>query len=293
MARKEDDARCQALEEKCSPRFFVLQRIRGWGVGPQLLLEANEEIKPIVNASGLIRRISTTYSTLLEPLETGIRNRGSWRGLTRGEVAEKALQIGDREGLEAVSFRRLAAELGVTPMAVHHHVSDRDGLHTAMLAALMDDFDVLEGVDAELPWPERLRAALLSVHDFSRHHPVMAQLLVTSAPRPSAVFRTPERLIGLLLEAGFQPQAAVEITRVVIQQQEGLLLLEAAAARTNGSSDTAARRAELRLLELPPDQFPNILTFAQQISRLDLDRWRDLATDIIVRGVVALLPSPP
>jgi AcrR family transcriptional regulator len=207
-------------------------------------------------------------------------------------VAERALQIGDREGLEAVNFRRLAAELGVTPMAVHHHVSDRDGLHTAMLAALMDDFDVLETVDPELPWPERLRAALLRVHDLNRRHPVLGQLLVTGAPRPSAVFRTTERLIGLLLEAGFPPSMAVDVARVVIQQQEGLLLLEAVAARTNGSSDTAARRAELRLLELPPDQFPNVLTFAKQISRLNLDRWRDVATDIIVRGVAALLPSP-
>jgi AcrR family transcriptional regulator len=207
-------------------------------------------------------------------------------------VAERALQIGDREGLAAVSFRRLAAELGVTPMAVHHHVNDRDGLHTAMLTALMDDFDVLEGVDPELPWPERLRAAVLSIHDFNRRHPVLGQLLVTGAPRPSAAFRTTERLIGLLLEAGFQPPMAVEVARVVIQQQEGLLLLEAAAARTDGTADTAARRAELRLLELPPDQFPNILAFAQQISSLDLDRWRDVATDIIVRGVTALLPSP-
>jgi TetR/AcrR family tetracycline transcriptional repressor len=231
------------------------------------------------------RGVAAVY---LEPMEAGIRNRGGWRGLTRTEVAERGLQIGDREGLDAVTFRRLAADLGVTPMAVHHHVSGRAGLHTAMLAALLDEFDVLNSVDPELPWAERLRSALLSVHDFNRRHPVLAQLLATTARRPPAFFRTTERLIGLLLEAGFRPQAAVEVTRVIIQQQEGLLLLEAAAARTDRSTDVVARRAELRLLELPPDQFPNVLAFAQQISRLDLDRWRDLATDIIVRGVVAL-----
>jgi hypothetical protein len=82
---------------------------------------------------------------------------------------------------------------------------------------------------------------------------------------------------------------AVEVTRVVIQQQEGLLLLEAGSARATQTSDAAARQAELRLLELPQrTEFPNVLAFAHQISRLDLDHWRDVATDIIVRGVAAL-----
>src|SRR5947207_14825448 len=106
-----------------------------------------------------------------------VGSRGSRRGLTRRDVVRTAVRMGDREGLEAVSFRRLAAELSVTPMAVHHHVSDRDGLHTEMLAALLDRFDVLAGIAPQLPWTERLRAGLLSLHAFNRHHPVLAELL--------------------------------------------------------------------------------------------------------------------
>ena len=224
-------------------------------------------------------------------MRAGIRSRGIRRGLTRREVAQTAVQIGDRERLEAASFRRLAAELGVTPMAVHHHVSDRDGLHTEMLAALMGDFDVFAGIDPGLPWTERLRAALLSIHAFNRRHPVLAELLLTTAPRPPAVFRTTERLIGLLLEAGFPPQTAVEVARIVIHQQDGLLLLEAGSARAAHTSDAAARQAELRLLELPASEFPKVVAFAHQISRLDLDQWRDVAADITVRGLTALLAA--
>ena len=131
----------------------------------------------------------------------------------------------------------------------------------------------------------------MRIHAFNRRHPVLAQLLVTSAPRPPATFRTTERLIGLLLEAGFLPHAAVEVARVVIQQQEGLLLLEAGSVRSGQRPDVAARQAELRLLELSQSEFPNVLAFAHQISSLDLDRWREVATDIIVRGVAALPKS--
>jgi AcrR family transcriptional regulator len=219
------------------------------------------------------------------------RSRGNRKGLTRGEVTQTAIEIGDRERLDAASFRRLASELGVTPMAVHHHVSDRDGLYTAMLAALMDDFDVLAGIDPRLPWTERLRAALLSLHAFNRRHPVLAELLLTGAPRPPAVFRTTERLIGLLLEAGFPPGTAVEVARIVVHQQDGLLLLEAESARVGQTADAAARQAELRLLELPADEFPRVVAFAQQISRRDLNHWHDVATDITVRGLTELLAA--
>jgi AcrR family transcriptional regulator len=201
------------------------------------------------------------------------------------------VRIGDREGLEAVTFRRLAAELSVTPMAVHHHVSDRDGLHTEMLAALLDAFDVLAGIDPVLPWAEQLRGALLSLHAFNRCHPVLAQLLLSDAPRPPVVFRTTERFIGLLLKAGFPPQMAVEVARIIIHQHDGLLLVEAGSARAGHTSGAAARQAELRLLELPANEFPSVVAFSQQISRLDLDNWRDLATDITVRGLTALLAA--
>jgi TetR/AcrR family transcriptional regulator, tetracycline repressor protein len=219
----------------------------------------------------------------------GRSRRANRQGLTRGEVARTAVQVGDREGLAAATFRRLAAELGVTPMAVHHHVSDRDGLHTEMLAAILDDFDVLAGVDPRLPWTERLRAALLSLHAFNRRHPVLAELLLSDAPRSPAVFRTTERLIGLLLEAGFPAAMAVEAARVVLHQQDGLLLMEAGSAREASTSDAAARQAELRLLELPADEFPSVVAFAQRLSRVDIDHFRDVATEITVGGLTALL----
>ena len=224
-------------------------------------------------------------------MSSRVGSRGSRRGLTRRDVARTAVRIGDRAGLEAVSFRRLAAELNVTPMAVHHHVSDRDGLHTEMLAALLDAFDVLAGIDPRLPWTERLRAGLLSLHAFNRRHPVLAELLLTGAPRPPAVFRTTERLIGLLLEAGFPAQMAVDVARIVIHQQDGLLLVEAGSTRAGDMFGAAARQAELRLLELPANEFPSVVAFAQQISRVDLDNWRDVATDITVRGLTKLLAA--
>ena len=65
-------------------------------------------------------------------------------GLTREAVVARALEIGTAEGLEAVSLRRLAQELGVTPMALYRHVRDKQDLINAMTEA------VLEGIDARV-----------------------------------------------------------------------------------------------------------------------------------------------
>ena len=116
-------------------------------------------------------------------------------------------------------------------MAVHRHVADRDGLHTAMVAALLEDVDVRADAAAELPWTERLRAALLAIHDYNRSHPVLAELLLTDAPRPPAAWRTIEHLLGLLREAGLGSARASEVASILMQQQIALLLLEARALR--------------------------------------------------------------
>lgn len=210
-------------------------------------------------------------------------------GLTRRVVVQHALTVGDQEGLEAVTFRRLGEELGVTAMAVHRYVGDRRGLHTAMMAALMEDFDVLAGVAADLPWTERLRAALLAIHAYNRQHPVLAELLITDAPRPPAALRPTERLLGLLRKAGLGRECASELAGILIQQQVALLLVEARALRDAPPPASAARRRELQLLELPEDAFPNILAAAQQLARDDGTTSSTLATDIIVRGVESLV----
>ncbi len=217
------------------------------------------------------------------------QKRVTSRGLTRRVVVHRALAVGDHEGLDAVTFRRLGEELGVTAMAVHRHVADRNGLHTAMLAELMEDVDVLAGVAADLPWTERLRAALLALHAYNRQHPVLAELLITDAPRPPAAWRTTERLLGVLREAGVGSAGASEVVSIIIQQQAALLLREARALRDAQPPEVAARRRELQLLDLPENAFPNIHASAHDLARVGGATWQTLATDIIVRGIASLV----
>lgn len=60
------------------------------------------------------------------------RTRASRQALTRAHVLRTAIAIADAEGLDAVSMRRLAAELGVGPMSLYRHVANKDELVALM-----------------------------------------------------------------------------------------------------------------------------------------------------------------
>src|SRR5215472_18800688 len=103
--------------------------------------------------------------------------------LSRAAVVERGLAIGDEEGLEAVTIRRLAAELGVTPMALYWHFRNKDELLVGLADSIWAEIDVK--VDTEAPWIEQLRALLESLVGVLRAHPSATQLLIAGEKRNS------------------------------------------------------------------------------------------------------------
>ena len=92
--------------------------------------------------------------------------RATRRGLTRPAIVERALAIGDAEGLDAVSLRRLATELGVTPMALYRHVKDKQDLINAMYEAIVDGFHVRAEIRPSMRWTRTPSAA--NMHAYSQ-----------------------------------------------------------------------------------------------------------------------------
>lgn len=90
------------------------------------------------------------------------------RLLAQGEIVTTAIGIADRDGIEAVSMRRVARELGVGAMTLYHHVADKDELVELMADAISAEMLVPE------PFPDDWRAALRAIahrtrDTFARH----------------------------------------------------------------------------------------------------------------------------
>src|SRR5438874_9444108 len=89
------------------------------------------------------------------------------RPLTRERVLRAALKVADRSGVEALSMRKLAAELGVEAMSLYNHVANKDDLLDGLVELIAADIDFAP--DAR-DWKAAIRRPVVSLHEvLSRH----------------------------------------------------------------------------------------------------------------------------
>jgi AcrR family transcriptional regulator len=114
------------------------------------------------------------------------RSRGRGRGRTRARrtlstdaVVETALRIADEDGVDAVSMRRIASELGVGTMSLYHHVADKEELLELMADAISGELLVPGEILGD--WREALRAIAHRTREAFMRHP---WLIDTAGSRP-------------------------------------------------------------------------------------------------------------
>ena len=205
--------------------------------------------------------------------------------IQRDQVVRLALDIADREGLEAASFRRLADELGVTPMALYHHVRDKADLLAAMADLLLSEVEVPPHVP---PWSDELRTLLGSfVAARDRHSCAVALLHHESAATSLAGLRLAEAALDILRRAGFDAADGVRIV-----QQLGALLTSHAPIGCPCAQDDRAQAQEA-WAHLPADTFPRLRESAAHAGAWnDAERDRVFGVELLVLGVQKLLEQP-
>jgi AcrR family transcriptional regulator len=226
-------------------------------------------------------------------------DRAKHRGLTRAAIVERALKIGESEGLDAVSLRRLASEFGVTPMALYRHVRDKQDLINTMAEFVMEGLDLTVGFRASMKWTDRVRRAMLNFRDQMEERPLALQLQIAyGGDSLSAFWRPIEDVLGILLSAGFKPREAAKLIRIISNLLAGYLLLVRPAGpnaheQVNfGDRELLRKRFEIGLLSLQSDRFPNSLATARELADVwssDPDRWWPDTVDLLVFGLEAML----
>ena len=190
--------------------------------------------------------------------------------LTRSRILELALDIIDREGLPALNMRRLAAEAGVKPMSLYHHFPNKEailgGVAECIAAAALGD-TAESGAAGRAgrtheDWRTRVRLLFVGLYELVQAHPRALPLISTGVLRTPSGRRWMEQLMGVLLEAGFTPDAAAELYHTVGGftlglGYAGLLSLEVPPARI--VAELAGRRG----------QYPNLLAVGLRLAQWD------------------------
>ena len=131
--------------------------------------------------------------------------------LSKRTVTENALKLADADGLDALTIRKLAQHLGVTPMALYWHFRSKEDLLEGVAEQVWGEIDV--NVDPDAPWWAQLQGLLESLVAVLRAHSAAAQLLLEHEKRNEAALRATEVTLDVLRRAGFDPQHASAIAR--------------------------------------------------------------------------------
>ncbi|MCX5194731.1 TetR/AcrR family transcriptional regulator C-terminal domain-containing protein [Streptomyces sp. NBC_00249] len=125
--------------------------------------------------------------------------------LNRERVLRAAVALADTGGIESLSMRKLAQELGVVPMALYKHVANKDQLLDGMLDAVVGEIDPpQDGPD----WQDVVRRRILSARRVLLRHPWTARVIESRATPTPAVLAYLDSTIGTLRDGGFSADLA-------------------------------------------------------------------------------------
>ena len=165
-------------------------------------------------------------------------NPSSRRGrrplLDAERVIEAATAILDREGLAAVSFRRISADLGVSHMTLYGYFHSKEALLEALVARTID-VPSMQLVDA-VPWDDVLFAAMQELHRVLVSRPGIAEILVSQPLTGAWVVDVREGLVGILRGAGYDEVQATDGISILFNYLLGGVMIESRRRRGGSAS---------------------------------------------------------
>jgi len=160
------------------------------------------------------------------PAAPARRRPGRPGKLSADTITGAALALLDREGAEALTMRRLGAELGVEAMSLYRHVASREALLDALadrLAAEIERHD-----EAEADWLDALRALAGDLRAVARRHSAAFTLVGMRVLGTPTSLRPVEDALAALRRGGFTPARAISAYRLVMVYARGYALSEIA-----------------------------------------------------------------
>ncbi|TVZ96563.1 TetR/AcrR family transcriptional regulator [Streptomyces sp. BK340] len=235
-----------------------------------------------------------------------LRDNPEGRGrLSRPRVLAAAVALVDREGLAALTMRRLAADLGVEPMAIYRYTAGKEALLDGLVETFFAEVNERlrtsaqqaradsDAVPEEPPWRAELRriarALAYVVHAHPEILPVVATrpLAVPVARRPQSWLQLTEHVLAVLARAGFDDATVLTVYRTFVAWTLGCLLVDK--RQVVDDSEEPDLMLRLGLHRLPAADYPRLRALVPHFAEYDDERELAAGLDRLLSG----LPEVP
>jgi AcrR family transcriptional regulator len=211
--------------------------------------------------------------------------------LSRERVLQAAVALADQGGLQSLSMRKLAEELGVVPMAIYKHVARKEELLDRMIDVVVGEIDP---PDHEADWKTAVRKRILSARQALLRHPWASRAMESKSNPTPLVLAYMDSMIGLFREGGF----SVSLTHHVMHTIGGRIM-GFTQELFNDSRTVDPEMQAVIMRELGP-RFPNVLAIAMAASHegdsvvgggCDDQYEFEFALDLLLDGFERLRPK--
>jgi len=180
--------------------------------------------------------------------------------LTRERVLECALAVADAGGIGSLTIRSLAAELGVRPMSVYHHVANKEAILDGIVDLVFAEMELPQ--EDEEAWEHQVTRRAHAMRGGLRRHPWAIGLLESRSSPGPATLRHQDETIRILREAGFSIEMTAHASALLDSFVCGFALQEAARPfRVTSTGPKTTRRGSA---PLDPEAYPHLAEMAQE-----------------------------
>ena len=197
--------------------------------------------------------------------------RRSGTTLTREAILDRALDLVERDGIAALSMRRLGDELGVDATAFYRHFRDKDALVLAAYDRVTDALaELVRDLDPGLPWRARLEQLADAGWSLSARHPAIYSLgfaRITGGPSEREIV---EFILSTFASTGLPSDRVVLYYRTYAD----LTLSLSGMGATVAALDPATREKDANAwtniyAALPQAEYPAARAHARELQEVD------------------------
>ncbi len=179
--------------------------------------------------------------------------------LNAPRVLDAAMALADRIGVDSLTIRRLAAELGVKPMTIYHHVPNKEAIIDGIVDAV---FAEIELPPADADWRSGIRRRCLSAREVLARHPWAPPLMESRTSPGEATLRHHDAVLGCLRSGGLSLDLTAHAYAIIDSYLYGFALQEAGLP-FHGDEEIGELAEEL-IEPLPIEDYPNLTEFTAE-----------------------------
>jgi AcrR family transcriptional regulator len=215
--------------------------------------------------------------------------RRSSRSLSRDAIVDAALRVLDAEGLDAVTMRRVADELGTGPASLYAHVADKDEMVAAVYDRVMAEVEIPDPIDPAR-WQEQLKDVARSARATYGRHNDIARAGLGTIPTGEGALPLMNAMVGVLIEGGVSETVAslsVDILGLYLTATAYEESLDAFPAGDAEASEQFHAELNAFFASLPREKYPYLLALAGPLTEGDGDHRFEFGLDLLVRGIAS------